>query len=493
MEVEGNRANIWVVEMAMKKMLDDWQNVCFVTTKLKDTEKDMLASAEQIQSLLDDHIAKTQTMKSSLSKTPFEREIKSWEAKMLRIQDMIGELFKVQHNWVYLQPIFASEDNNRQLPEESGIFASLDQNFKDIMKQVVKEPHVLPSVNSNVMLDKLRDSYASVEKINKGLNAYLETKRLFFPRFFFLSNEEMLEILLETKEPSCVQPHLKKCFEGIAKLEIDQQGLIHSMLSSQNEKVKLSYSINTSEANGAVEKWLLQVQDAMKISIRDVMEAAHAAYANESRADWIQSWPGQIAICVSQIFWTKEVTENLRKSAPGLGDFLLTLNGQLQNLIQLVRGQLSKISLTTLRALIVSDVHARDVVSDMIEKKVSSEKDFSWLSRLRYYWEDDYCKVRMATTELKYCNEYLGNTERLVLTPLSDRCYITLVEAFKLNLGGSPQGPAGTGKTETTKDLAKALGVQCIVVGCSDQLDYINMARTFKVVVFAVYLYLKTT
>lgn len=343
------------------------------------------------------------------------------------------------------------------------------------------------------MLDKLRDSYASVEKINKGLNAYLETKRLFFPRFFFLSNEEMLEILLETKEPSCVQPHLKKCFEGIAKLEIDQQGLIHSMLSSQNEKVKLSYSINTSEANGAVEKWLLQVQDAMKISIRDVMEAAHAAYANESRADWIQSWPGQIAICVSQIFWTKEVTENLRKSAPGLGDFLLTLNGQLQNLIQLVRGQLSKISLTTLRALIVSDVHARDVVSDMIEKKVSSEKDFSWLSRLRYYWEDDYCKVRMATTELKYCNEYLGNTERLVLTPLSDRCYITLVEAFKLNLGGSPQGPAGTGKTETTKDLAKALGVQCIVVGCSDQLDYINMAQTFKVVVFAVYLYLKTT
>jgi len=480
MEVERNRANIWVVEMVMKKMIDDWQNVCFVTTKFKDTENDILASAEEIQSLLDDHITKTQSMKSSLLKTPFEKEIKSWEAKMLRIQDIIGELCEVQHNWMYLQTIFASEDINGQLPEESELFISLDQHFKEIMKQIVKEPHVLPSVNSNVLLDKLQNSYASVEKINKGLNTYLDTKRLFFPRFFFLSNEEMLEILLKTKEPSRVQPHLKKCFQGIDKLEIDQQGIIYSMLSNQNEKIKLSSSINTSEANGAVEKWLLKVQEVMKISIRDVIEAAHAAYPNESRANWIQSWPGQIVLCVSQILWTKEVTRNLQKSAPQLEDYLLTLNGQLQNLIQLVRSQLCKMSLTTLRALIVIDVHARDVVSNMIEKKVSSENDFQWLAQLRYYWEEDNCKVRMATTELKYCYEYLGNTDRLVLTPLSDRCYLTLVEAFKLNLAGSPQGPAGTGKGETIKDLAKALGVQCIAINCSDQLDCITMAQIFK-------------
>lgn len=201
----------------------------------------------------------------------------------------------------------------------------------------------------------------------------------------------MLEILSETKDPLRVQPHLKKCFEGINRLEFNDQQEITAMISVEKEVVQFRATINPSKARGMVEKWLIQVEEQMTLSIRMIIKEALAAYATRDRKQWVLEWPGQIVICASQVYWTNEVEEAILGN--NLPNFLTNSNEQIKDTVGLVRGKLESGPRRTLEALIVIDVHARDVVASLIETKISKTSEFIWISQLRYYWKTEEEKL----------------------------------------------------------------------------------------------------
>ncbi|XP_072845880.2 dynein axonemal heavy chain 1 isoform X2 [Pogona vitticeps] len=472
-EIAGKEYSI---EHALDKMEHEWESILFNVVPYKETGTFILKSPDEASQLLDDHIVMTQSMSFSPFKKPFEERINTWENKLKMTQDVLEEWLTCQRSWLYLEPIFSSEDINRQLPVESKRYQTMERMWRKIMQNADENREVINVCPDPRLLEKLRECNKLLDLVQKGLSEYLETKRGAFPRFYFLSDDELLEILSQTKDPTAVQPHLRKCFENIARLLFQEDLKITHMYSAEGEEVKLFVSIYPT---GNVEDWLLEVEKIMKASVRDNIERAIRVYPSTPRTTWVLDWPGQVTIAGCQTYWTKEVSEALE--AGDLSTRLFPqLSSQLSDLVALVRGKLSRMQRAILSALIVIEVHAKDVAAKLIEENVQSENDFEWISQLRYYWTRNDLYIRAVNAEFIYGYEYLGNSGRLVITPLTDRCYLTLTGALHLKFGGAPAGPAGTGKTETTKDLGKALAIQTVVFNCSDQLDFMAMGKFFK-------------
>ena len=381
-------------EKILDKMLVDWDGVRFELAPWKATGTFILKGGpvDEAQALLDDHIVKTQAMKASPFAKVFSERINPWEKKLVRLQDILDEWLKCQGKWLYLEPIFGSAEIMMQIPREGAAFQSMNTTWHKIMKKTHDDPVLLNVAEFENLLEDLRSANECLDIVEKGLNDFLDTKKMAFPRFFFLSNDELLEILSEAKDPLKIQPFMKKLVEAVSHLEfVDNK--ITAMFSVEGERIQLDTPVDPA-AIGPVEKWLTAIEEQMQGSLRTLFGQAIESYATTPREKWILVWPGQLVLGASQVYWTQEVnTSIVEGGSRGLKAYGDKCTQQLLTVVQLVRGQLSKLERATLGALVVIDVHARDVVVQMSEEGVETDKDFKWLSQLRYYWEEGTVKV----------------------------------------------------------------------------------------------------
>ena len=481
-KIGESAAKEYQIEQALDKMEKEWESMIIQIHPYRSTGTGVIKGVDDINAVLDEQITMAQTIMFSAFKGPFEERIDEWNRKLCCISDVLEAWVAVQRNWLYLQPIFESADINRQLPAEGKKFSTVDKGWRQAITAAKglkgDGTRVIDFCDNDKLLERFRESEQLLDQVQKGLSDYLETKRGVFARFYFLSNDELLSILSESKDVKLVQPHLKKCFEGIDKVKFLPDLKIDRIISPEGEEVMLSELIDPVEKN--VEHWMLELEDSMRVCIRDVMEAAIEDYAVTPRPRWMQKHPGMCVLNGSQMYWTTEM-EDLFTNEGGKGPQMMFDNqlAQLADMTILVRGKLNNAARTTVGALTVIDVHARDVIKKLVDEEVENKHNFAWTSQLRYYWDGDL-RTQMVAAKKDYGYEYLGNTFRLVITPLTDKCYLTLMGALQMIFGGAPAGPAGTGKTETTKDLAKALAMQCVVFNCSDGLDFVAMGKFFK-------------
>ncbi|CAM9326693.1 unnamed protein product, partial [Choristocarpus tenellus] len=407
------------------------------------------------------------SLKESQFFKAFEDQGNTYEAKLGILDYALHTLNQIQRKWVYLEPIFG----RGALPTEQGRFRRVEEDFRDIMSKVEMDPKIFNLSDEHIFPDlrgTLSSSLDQLERCQKALADFLEEKRSALPRFYFIGDEDLLEILGQAKNPGVIQAHLKKLYQGIHRVEFnEEQTQITAMLSSSGEKVALESPVDITDS---VEEWLEQLNSRMKGTLTSLLQSCLRGTPD------YDLYPSQILCLAEQIKFCEFV--EVAVSQGNVGALMAPLRELLD---QYTSHDLSSRPLMQLKikALVLDLVHNMDVVDQLQKAGLQSVEEWSWQKQLRYYLKAGKGTIRMSGARFRYSYEYQGNAPKLVHTPLTDKCYLTLTQGMHMGFGGNPYGPAGTGKTESVKALGQAFGRQVLVFNCDEGIDFQSMGRIF--------------
>lgn len=495
------------IEQELKDISTKWSEQRFVFQEWKNRGVMVLKGTTSVMEELEESQMRLQQMLTQRHVTPFRVEAQDRLSLLSDASDTLERWLKVQLMWCSLESVFMGGDIAKQMPTEAKKFAKIDKDWSKMMATSLHTGKVVESTSNEGLKATLPVMYAELEKCQKSLEGYLEQKRNKFPRFFFVSNPSLLTILSQGSDPTSMNDHYEKVFDAVETVDhnIKDNTLIEAM-NGDDQKVSFSSSSACGgpvRAVGNIEDWLADLLKKMQLTMKDLCRACaidiHAQVGNDisQLRKFVDNNIAQFALLGIQLLWTMDCQTALEACKVKKSIMKETNEKQLAVLQEMSSWCLqdlgSKANRRKIETLVTIHVHQRDVMADLMvlyrTKRINDANDFEWLKQARFYWRpntqdecdpDGACVVSITDVDFNYQYEYLGAKERLVVTPLTDRCYITLAQALGMYFGGAPAGPAGTGKTETVKDLGRTLGLFVVVTNCTDQQKYTDCAKIFK-------------
>lgn len=491
-EIVAQAQGEMALEEFLKQVREIWSNYSLDLVNYQNKCR-LIRGWDDLFAKCSENLNSLQAMRHSPYYKQFEEEASSWEDKLNRVHVLFDIWIDVQRQWVYLEGVFTGNaDIKHLLPIESSRFQNINSEFFTVMKKVYKQPFVLDVLNISGVQKSLERLAELLNKIQKALGEYLERERVTFPRFYFVGDEDLLEIIGNSNDTLRIAKHFKKMFAGLSGLIVEEEHVISGFTSKEGEEVRLKKEISLIKTP-KINDWLILLENGMKASLAELLAEAVEQFQPifsgdeielEALSEYINSFPSQIVVLATQAVWTTSVEAALQAGGAKLESLHAQEAKILRLLAAMVLKDLQPIERKKCEQLITECVHQRDVIEDLHKQNANSPNHHQWLLQMRYNYKPegeylDRLHIRMANAKLSYGFEYLGIAERLVRTPLTDRCFLTLTQALCQRLGGSPYGPAGTGKTESVKALGVQLGRFTLVFCCDDTFDFQAMGRIF--------------
>ena len=395
------------IEKALTNLESKWSKLTFSIEPYHQTNSYIVKDTCLITEILDEDLNLIQQLQMNVFKKYFVDEINKWEANLNLIYEILDQWIECQRSWRYLEPIFNSPDIATQLPNHFKIFEKVNRIWRKLLSMAYSKPGIKGFCLDNFkVLEQFKECNRSLEFVYKGLNDYLTTKRQLFHRFYFLSDEELLDILANFKDPLYVSKTLHKLFEAVFSAEFNKNRQIVSVSSNESEKIALIQPCSIADVQ--VEEWLNQFELILKESINQQIVLACTQYPIENRFTWLLRWPGQALITVSYIYWTNDCEQSFKEHG-SLYKAQISSQCKIEKLINSIQSpDLKSKDHINLSALITIEVHAKDTIDQLVSNKVTNYLCFDWVKQLRFYMENKICSIVQMDAVFKYGAEYLG-------------------------------------------------------------------------------------
>jgi len=463
----------------LAEMIKEWEPISFEMST--DTESGIVSfkHMNDIETLLSEHLIKIEEMRASHFVKPILSNLIEFFAILARIQETLDQWMRVQYRKLYLEPIFSYPEIEIRLNQETSLYLEATSILLDINNRFMENPNFHEIKKSSDLLQILNETNEKLEKASKGVKNYLDIKRLSFTRFFFLEDSEVQKILFESIDTGKQYTLVKKCFAGIERLKFNKSNCVRSIIGHYGEILYLNNNISLSTE--CEEQWLIQLEKEMKDAVHKNILQYYRLIDENSTFVPVDNFPSMAIICSLQLYWTCSVEKCLTQlNITMLNSLLTTYTRGIISITNELKNDLTRRRRNLLMSLIIVMLTHKEIITLLLEKNIVKQTDFEWVAQLRYYCNDKIVEVSVFDTTIKYGYEYNYYQQIIVNTPLTDRCFRTILQAYRYHLYSSVIGPTGTGKTETIKNLTRAIAKPSYVINCSNNTSYDCVIRTLK-------------
>ncbi|PRP89251.1 dynein heavy chain 1, axonemal [Planoprotostelium fungivorum] len=392
-----------------------------------------------------------------------------WTNTVSSIQKLLSLWTECQGMWLRYSSIVESEELQKDWRSDGVVrLEGVHEQWKIIMEKATNNPRILLLCEKFEIPSMIQECMRNMEKILRGVLMMLEAKRQEFPRLYFLSEREAVDVLYRRRSEEQVRSIVRKCFDGVDDLVIDTRGdlEITHIIAANGETVGL---VEPVPLHSNVTQWMKNLQQVISSTINHLVHRALTTYTSQTREDWMVTWPTEIVLHVNQIIFTHKALQN-RTKIEALNIFV---QERLHFLSNIVHNSDNAARIRTARALILLDRSNRDLVDILVdwtnrpqqptEAQQNEGLESVWKQTLRHYWEDKELFISIASSTFIHGGEYVGTSDRLSLVPSTHRSLRMLATAMHLGAVGALMGGSGCGKTEITREIAKILGKQHVI------------------------------